>query len=1203
VRFMSPRGIALGCVLALLLACTSSLYAQGLTGQIGGTVLDNSKAAIPGATVAVRNTGTQATRETVTDAQGAFVITNILAGTYDLKVTLAGFKTYEQKGIVVTSTERVALSAIALEVGGVAEAVTVQAEAMRVQTQSGERSATITASQIQDIGLKGRDFMGALQLLPGVVDTRNREAPGWGSVAGMTINGQTSFNFSYDGVTNKDTGSNSGNYAAPALDSIAEVKVQASNFQAEYGRSSGATITVVTKSGSRNFHGSGAYYKRDERLNANIWDRQRQCDANPLVNGVANANCSKPRYRYDNTAWTLGGPVLIPGTKFNHDRNKLFFFFSQDLLPRTNPGDLLQSTMPTEAERRGDFSQTVNSSGQRINIKDPLLAGACNVNSGGPACFANNIIPANRINGFGALMLGLFPLPNATDPTGNRQYNYTYQNVLDLPKNDQVARVDYNVKDGTTFYSRVQFGNEVNSRGYNGFLGAGTGNGGNANWPQFNTSYEIKSVSLVNTLLHTISPTTVLEVTYGVNWARQSVSWLGQQTLDQNTRAGVLNNLPQFFPTANPLNLIPNMSFGGNNAQPNTRGIGISDRFPFNAKNIIADYSANLTKLHGSHNMKAGVFVEHTARPAPRAATFNGSYDFNANTNNPFDANFGFANALLGSINAYTESTAKPFAQGRFNQVEFFAQDNWRLKRNFTVDYGARFYYIGPTYVAGQDIAYFDPNAWAGGSAPQLFQPVCPNNAATCSGTARLAKNPVTGDVLNNTYIGKLVAGSGDFYNGMKVVKQTVYDGKGILVAPRVGFAWDITGDGKTAVRGGAGIFYDRYQDDVILSLTEQPPLLDTRTTNFTTIPTLLNSQLVQSPRGVTAFAPFQVPTVYNWSVGVQRELPFKMVADVAYVGNANRHNPVTRQINNVPYGTTRLDLNPQNADPTQNKTSPIATDYLRQYRGFGGIGIQDWIGYADYQSIQVSVNRRFSNGFSWGASYTGARRKTIGTFDPFLTEAENKARNYQYATGANGSRPHVLTINYNYQVPGLGKIWDNAIVKGVADGWQISGISSFLTGTHSSFSYSFTGAPFNDMTGGGIGGARVTLACDPTLPRNERTLTRQFKTECIQPGGPTTSAGDIYYLGKSTNDEWINMGYSNHDITIFKNFAMASRRNLQVRIEMYNAFNALEPGTVNTAAQFNFATGEQTNQAFGTVTAARTASQRVIQLGLRFTF
>jgi hypothetical protein len=1199
---MSSRKAGFVCALALLLGAAPLLHAQGLTGQIGGTVLDNQKAAVPGATVSVRNTGTQVTREVVTDAQGAFVVTNILAGTYDLKVTMASFKTYEQQGIVLSSTERVALPPIVLEIGGVSEAVSVQAEALRVQTQSGERSATITAAQIQDIGLKGRDFMGSLQLLPGVIDTRNRDAPGWGSVSGMTINGQSSFNFSYDGVTNKDTGSNSGNYAAPALDSIAEVKVQASNFQAEYGRSSGATITVVTKSGSRNFHGSGAYYKRDERFNANSWERRRQCDASPVVNGAPNINCSKARYRYDNTAWTIGGPVLIPGTSFNHDRNKLFFFFSQDLLPRTDPGDLLTSTMPTARERTGDFSQTVNTSGNRIWIKDPLLAAqglACNVNSGGPGCFANNIIPSNRINHFGQLMLGMFPLPNTTDPTGTRQYNYTYQNQLDKPKNDQVARVDWNVKEGTTFYSRLQFGNEVNSRGYNAFLGAGTGNGGNASWPQFDTSYEIKSVSLVNTLLHTFSPTTVAEFTYGVNWAQQSVDWVSQQTLDQNTRAVVLDNLPQFFPEANPLNLIPNMSFAGTNAQPNTRGIGISNRFPFDAKNIISDYSANLTKLVGTHNMKAGIFIEHTARPAPRASTFNGTYNFNANASNPFDTNFGFANALLGSINSYTESTSKPFAQGRFNQVEFFVQDNWRLKRNFTLDYGARFYYIGPTYVAGQDVAYFDPNAWSQGSAPQLFQAVCANGAATCPGTGRVAKNPTTGEVLNNTYIGKLVPGSGDFYNGMQIVKQTVYDGKGILAAPRVGFAWDVTGDGKTAIRGGAGIFYDRYSDDVILSLTEQPPLIDTRTTDFSTVPQLLNSQLVQSPRGVTAFAPFEVPTVYNWSVGVQRELPFRMVADVAYVGNANRHNANTIQLNNVPYGTTRVDLNPQNADPTQNLSQAYPTDYLRAYRGFGGIGQQNWKGYANYHSIQVSVNRRFSNGFSWGLAYTGSVRRSLGTFDPFLSDADNKARNYTMG----GSRPHALTINYNYQIPGLSAVWDNLLVKGVFDGWQISGISTFLSGTHSGFSYSFSGAPFSDMTGGGLGGPRVTLVCDPNLPKSERTFERQFRTECIQPGGPSTTPGDIYYLGSSANDEWINLGYSNHDITLFKNFTMAERRNLQVRIEMYNAFNTTQYSGVDTSTQFNFATLQPTGSGFGHVTSTRGSSARVIQLGLRFTF
>ena len=198
-----------------------------------------------------------------------------------------------------------------------------------------------------------------------------------------------------------------------------------------------------------------------------------------------------------------------------------------------------------------------------------------------------------------------------------------------------------------------------------------------------------------------------------------------------------------------------------------------------------------------------------------------------------------------------------------------------------------RLYYIGPTYVSGQDVSYWDDGIVDGGSAPQLFQPVCPNNAATCSGAVRQARNPLTGEILNNTYIDKLVPNSGNFYNGMVVQKETVYDGKGLVPAPRIGFAWDVFGDGSTSIRGGWGIFFDRYQDDIILSLVEQPPLMDTRTTSFTTIPQLQNSQLIQSPRSVFAFAPFEVPTVYNWSIGVQRSLPWNLIADVAYVGNA----------------------------------------------------------------------------------------------------------------------------------------------------------------------------------------------------------------------------------------------------------------------------------------------------------------------------
>jgi hypothetical protein len=185
-------------------------------------------------------------------------------------------------------------------------------------------------------------------------------------------------------------------------------------------------------------------------------------------------------------------------------------------------------------------------------------------------------------------------------------------------------------------------------------------------------------------------------------------------------------------------------------------------------------------------------------------------------------------------------------------------------------------------------------------------------------------------------------------------------------------------------------VFYDRYSDDIILSLVEQPPLMDTRVTDFTTIPQLLQSQLIQSPRGVQAFADFKVPTVYNWSLGIQRQLPWQMVGDVAYVGNANRNNPTQMPLNNLPYGTTRVDLSPQNADPTQNNNQAYSTDYLRPYRGFGGINLRQWNGYANYHSVQVSVNRRLSNGFAWGLSYTGSKRWDQGNFDPFLDEARS---------------------------------------------------------------------------------------------------------------------------------------------------------------------------------------------------------------------
>src|SRR4029453_5735116 len=244
--------------LVFLAICCSGRVAdaQGLKGQLSGPVTDTGGGVMPGVTVIVKNAGTNTTRETITGPDGAFIFPDLLAGNYDITARMDGFKTYEQKGIAVGATERVGLKSITLQVGGLSEQVTVAAESPQVQTTNGARSGLVTRQQIDDIAVKGRDVAAYLKLLPGVVDVQNREAPGWGSMQNLSINGRASFNFSYDGVTNKDTGSNSGNYQAPALDSIGEVRVQTSNFQAEYGRSSGATITVVTRAGTKNFHGS-----------------------------------------------------------------------------------------------------------------------------------------------------------------------------------------------------------------------------------------------------------------------------------------------------------------------------------------------------------------------------------------------------------------------------------------------------------------------------------------------------------------------------------------------------------------------------------------------------------------------------------------------------------------------------------------------------------------------------------------------------------------------------------------------------------------------------------------------------------------------------------------------------------------------------------------------------------------------------------
>ena len=598
--------------------------------------------------------------------------------------------------------------------------------------------------------------------------------------------------------------------------------------------------------------------------------------------------------------------------------------------------------------------------------------------------------------------------------------------------------------------------------------------------------------------------------------------------------------------------------------------------------------SSNITKVAGSHNLKAGIFFEHTTRPAARSSSFNGNINFGTDGSNPLNTNIGFANALLGAVSEYQESTSHPHAHGQFLNTEWFVQDAWKVRRNFTIDGGVRFYYIAPTKSAGDKVAHFEEDKWNAAAAPRLFTPV------TVGGQRRVI-NPLTGETFPLAYLSRLVPNSGDPYNGMVVYDGTVMDTPPIQVAPRIGFAWDVTGDGRTAVRGGIGVFYDRFSDDVILQLVEQPPLMDTWRTNYTTVRELLASPLTASPRDVLATGEFKPPRVTNWSLGMQRDIGFSLVADVAYVGNAGRRQQVNRQINGREYGYA---YRPENLDPTNvigGIRQPLQDELLRPYRGWASINRREYIGYSDYHSMQVSVARRRSvDGLSFGVSYTYEMlNKSLGTIDPFLPNSEDR-----YYT-SNGRRPHTLVINYNYEVPNLSSKWNNPNVKGLFDNWQVSGLTSILSGTYTNLSYGFTNVPTGTLTGtGGISaqGSRVDILCDVNLPRGERTPTRQFRTECVGP------PSDALRLGNARNDEYLSLGYMNWDINVFKNIPVGGNRRLQLRFEFYNAFDTEQWNGVDTGANFDWVTRQQTDANFGTLTLG-TRDARRIQLAARFTF
>ena len=1185
---MSGRHLVTATLFALSLwVCSGAVLAQGLTGQISGSVTDSSGAVVSNATLQLTNAQTGQTRSTTTSSEGRFVFPELLPGTFTLVIEATGFKKLEQANLVVSAAERVSLPALALQVGAVGETVTVTAEQSAVKTESAERSGVINTRQFQELPLKGRDWMSSIRLLPGVVDgnATGRDAPGWSTAGGISINGTrtTAVYLNLDGVNLSDTGQNGTNYLAPNIDAIAEVKVLTNNFQAEYGHSSGGNITTVTKSGTRDFHGGGYYFLRNEWLNANEWVNNRN------TTGVA---IPIPKYRFNNPGYFVGGPVLLPWTKFNRDRNKLVFFFSQEFLPR-KIGSFAQTVVPTALERAGDFSQAPLNGAAFAELVNPVTR----------LPFATkNVIPTNLIDPRGQAILKLLPAPNipATTTCAAGKCNRQDDIIDTRPRRDTILRIDYNATAKDQTYVRLIQDFEARKGGT--FLGS------TVTLPQFKTIYTVRSVGAVGTWIRTINSNMLNELTVGINRAKQTVDPF-ENALDLNNRTKTgLAALPEFYPAANPRALIPNIAFGVTSAT----NLAIEGRFPFFGTNSVWDTSDNFSYNKGNHHMKFGIFWEHTARNAARSTNFNGTFNFSPDTINPLNNGYGYANALLGTVTSYTEATGHPDGHARYNQFEWYAQDTWKVRPRLTIDAGVRFILVQGSYSAGDKLAAFDPGVYDASKQPKLVAPyLCTAadiavvaNQGVCGTAAgrRIARDPGTGLLLPAVKIGTF-SSVGTPYQGMTVYNEKLLKLPPVQIGPRVGIAWDVFGNGKTAVRLGAGMYYDRFADDHVLQSRELPPLVVSPVANYTTISGLAATPLSLSPVGVQFLnRGFRPPAVYNYSIGIQQNIGFGTVVDIAYVGNQQRHLLVSRNLNAVPYGTNFL------ASSKDASGATLPANFLRPIQGYGDIIYKDFAATGNYNALQVQVNKRFSKNMTFNVSYTWSKALDFtdgegsGATNPYI---DPRTRNYG---PAGFDRRQILIFNYTYNLPNFSKNFGDNVASRIAlDGWEFSGVSTFQTGAPIGIACNPPGG--TDLSG--AAGAGIDTRCvqvsDPYdlsgLPSGYRFNPNAFKAPLAGgPGITNCGASCVNGVGTISKAPIYGPGLNNWDIALFKTFLFGSSeaRRLQFRVEGFNIFNHTQYTGVGTTGSFNTANVNGTAN-FGQFTAA--APSRRFQLGLKMYF
>ncbi len=1124
----------------------------GAGGTIVGTVTDQSGAAVPGALIVVTDVDTNTVTRATTNASGEYTAPGLQVGHYTVSAEVKGFKKFEQTSIPLNVGDRRTVDII-LQVGSTTESVIVQADAVQVQSESGEVSDVITGQQVTQLATNGRSLYTLTALIPGsssnMSDYQSPTPVGGSST--VSFNGlRVSHNlYMIDGGEDLDRGGSGNISVMPSIDSIGEFRALTSNYSAEFGLASGATMTMVFKSGTKDFHGALWEFWRNDAIDANNFFNNR-------------AGTPAPELRQNIYGFNIGGPVWIPKV-YNKSRDKTFFFYNMEWR-KIVTGGVLNQQVPLASQYGGNFGSTLGNS--LANLHTPCVnqvsgAIAQKFAAAGQALspctganpyvgFTNNTVPVSLLdpNAQALLGAGIFPTPSllSTSAAGVTTGNFVGGAKQPTDVREEIIRIDHHFTD--KFWVFGHWVDEQISQTY----GTSLWNGDNV--PTSQAVFTNPSYSGVVHATYSISPTLLNETAFNYNGNRIGI-----------VPTGIVGrpsafSVPELFP-GNNLTRIP--TIGLSQGESATFDIG---SWPWHNKADDYQIRDDLSWTKGNHQLKFGgswmlyTKIQDLFGDTQGDFGFNGTYTGN-----------GFADFLLGYANSYSELAIQDAGHWPSYSFDAYVQDNWKVRPRLTLNLGVRWDGIPHTVETNNRQSNFYPN---------LYNPA---NAATILANGTIAPgSPGLGSSPNAILNGYPLYLNGIGIAGQNGIPRGLVQNDWALFAPRLGFAYDLTGSGKTVVRGGFGIMYERIQGNDVYNAGPNVPFTLTSTLNnvFLSNPavSIATGTAAATPitaPGITglAYSDYKNPASYQFSMGVQQQLGAASVLSVSYVGNQNRHQNDYRNIN-LPANNPALLASIANGTTQYNSVVP--------YRGFGEINVSEDSESSYYNGLQVEAKSQVRRDLSLQLAYTWSRAIDPATGNGGQGDLANVSDPYNrgYDYGPSGlDRNQIFVANFIYDLPFF-RDSTNRFLKTGLGGWELSAVGTMESGL--ALNVGLGGTYGSNGIPGSANRPNVVGALSYPNSINE-----WFNTSIFAQPAPGTwgDAGKMLLRGP---------GRDNWDVSLFKRFAFSEsgQRNVEFRFESFNTFNHTQLNAVDTTLS---------DGNFGQVTSAY--DPRVLQFALKLHF